>query len=81
MQVSSLPLHINVLENAGSLLVEWFENNFMKLNQKNCHLIISEYKHEGIGVKLRKKLLGKERIGGYWVVLHWQTLSALGSFS
>ena len=61
MQVSSLPLHINVLENAGSLLVEWFENNFMKLNQKKCHLIISEYKHEGIWGKTKEEVIRERK--------------------
>ena len=27
-----------------SIFVEWFENNFMKLNQGKCHILVSGHK-------------------------------------
>ena len=50
-----------------SLAVEWFENNFMKLNQDKCHLLVSGHKRETVWVKIgetkiwesnKQKLLG-----------------------
>ena len=34
------------LEHDSSLAIEWFECNYMKLNEDKCHFIISGYKHE-----------------------------------
>ena len=33
---------INRLEHDSYLATKWFENNYMKLNQDKCHLLISE---------------------------------------
>ena len=47
--------------------VEWFENNFMKLNQDKRHLLVSGHKHEAVWAKIgetkiresnKQKLLG-----------------------
>ena len=38
----------NRLEHDTSLAVEWFESNFMKLNQDRCHLLVSGHKHETV---------------------------------
>ena len=43
---------INRLEHDTALTVEWFENNFMKLNQDKCHLLVSGYKHEAAWAKI-----------------------------
>ena len=43
---------INRLEHDTSLAVEWFENNFMKLNQDKCHLLVSGHKHETVWAKI-----------------------------
>ena len=37
---------INRQEHDTALAVEWFETNFMKLNQDKCHLLVSGHKHE-----------------------------------
>ena len=34
------------LEHDSLLAIEWFENNFMKLNEDKCHYLLSGYKHE-----------------------------------
>ena len=50
-----------------SLAVEWVENDFLKLNQDKCHLIVSGHKHETVWAKIgetkiwrsnKQKLLG-----------------------
>ena len=58
---------IKRLEHDTSLAVEWFENNFMKLNEDKCHLLVSGQKHETVWAKIgetkiwesnKQKLLG-----------------------
>ena len=34
------------LEHDSLLAIEWFENNYMKLNSDKCHLLISGFKHQ-----------------------------------
>ena len=60
---------INRMEHDSLLVIEWFENNHMKLNQEKCHLLVSGYKHENIWAKIgqtkiwesrKQKLLGVE---------------------
>ena len=55
------------LEHDTALAVDWFENNFMKLNQGKCHLLVSRHKHETVWAKIgetkiwgsnKQKLLG-----------------------
>ena len=62
-----LNILINRLEDDTSLAVEWFENNFMKLNQEKCHLLVSGHEHETVWAKIgetkiwesnKQKLLG-----------------------
>ena len=49
------------------LIIEWFESNYMKLNQDECHFLLSEHKHEIIWANIgltkiwegrKQKLLG-----------------------
>ena len=37
---------ITRLEHDSLLVIEWFQGNYMKLNQEKCHLLISRHKHE-----------------------------------
>ena len=50
-----LNILINRLEHDTALAVEWFENNFMKLNQDQCHLLVSGHKHETVWAKIGKR--------------------------
>ena len=43
---------INRLERDTALAAEWFENNFMKLDQDKCHLPVSGHKHETVWAKI-----------------------------
>ena len=36
------------LEHDSELAIDWFENNYMKLNPDKCHFLISGYKHESL---------------------------------
>ena len=37
---------VRKLEHDSLLAIEWFESNYLKLNQGKCHFILSEHKHE-----------------------------------
>ena len=58
---------INRLEHDTALAVEWFEKNVMKLNEDQCHFLVSGHKHESVWAKIgemkiwennKQKLLG-----------------------
>ena len=58
---------INRLERDNLLVIEWFENNHMKLNQEKCYILVSGHKYENIWAKVgqmkiwecrKQKLLG-----------------------
>ena len=34
------------LEHDTKLAIEWFENNYMKLNEDKCHLLVAEHRYE-----------------------------------
>ena len=60
---------INRLEHDSYLAIEWFENDFMKLNQDKCNLLVLGLKYENVWAKSGKtkiweskkqKLLGVE---------------------
>ena len=64
MDLNSL---IKRLEHDSFLVIEWFENNNMKLNQDKCHLLVSGYKNENVSANIenekiwetnKQKLLG-----------------------
>ena len=42
----SLENRLKRLEHDSFLAIEWFQNNYMKLNEDKCHLLISGFKHE-----------------------------------
>ena len=49
------------LEHDASLAMEWFEYNYMKLDNDKCHLIVSGHKFEMYGPKLEIAKYGKVR--------------------
>ena len=58
---------ISRFQHDSHLAVEWFESNYMKLNQDKCHILVSGYKHENIWPRIgeakiwegsKQKLLG-----------------------
>ena len=45
---SDLHNSISRLEHDSVLVIEWFECNYMKLNQDKCHLLTSGHKYESV---------------------------------
>ena len=43
------------LEHGSHLAIEWFKQNYMKLNEGKCHLLIAGFKHEVLWANLRGK--------------------------
>ena len=43
---------INRLKHGSFLAIDWFQNNYMKLNEDKCHLLVGGYKHETIWAKI-----------------------------
>ena len=46
---------INILEHDNLLAIEWFQNNYIKLNEYKCHLLVGGYKHEIIWAKMMQE--------------------------
>ena len=53
----SLENVLKSLEKNSMFAICWFENNYMKLNTDNCHLIVSGYKHEQAWANIGKDLI------------------------
>ena len=34
------------LEHDTKLVIEWFENNYLKLNEEKCHLLLAGHRYE-----------------------------------
>ena len=49
---SNLDDLIRRLEHDSILAIEWFESNYMKLNQDKCHFLLSDHKHEVMLAKI-----------------------------
>ena len=59
---SSLENLLNRLEHDANLAVEWFDCNYMKLNEDQSHLIISGHKSEAMFTKIgQTKNMGKQK--------------------
>ena len=43
---------IQRLEHDSLLAIEWVEENYMKLNEDKCHLLISGHKYEHVSAKI-----------------------------
>ena len=40
------------MEHVSVLAILWFHNNYMKLNEDKCHLLVGGHKHENIWAKI-----------------------------
>ena len=45
-------LDLKRLEHDAALAIEWFESNYMKLNQDKCHFLLSGHKYETLFVNV-----------------------------
>ena len=43
---------LNVLERNSSIAIDWFQNNYMKMNSDKCHLLVTGHKFERIWAKI-----------------------------
>ena len=51
---------LNLLEQESTILIEWFRDNFMTLNQGKCHLLVSRHKHESVFANIGETRLWEE---------------------
>ena len=49
------------LEHVSILAIEWFESNYMKLNQDKCHFLLSGHKHEMIWANIGQTKIWESR--------------------
>ena len=49
------------LEQDSTLLVQWFEENYMKLNKEKCHLLVSGHKYEHIWIKINNYMIWENK--------------------
>ena len=49
------------LEHDSMLAIEWFESNYMKLNQDKCHFLLSGHKHEMIWANIGQTKIWESR--------------------
>ena len=49
------------LEYDSILVTEWFESNYMKLNQDKCHFLLSGHKHEMIWANIGQTKIWESR--------------------
>ena len=49
------------LEHDSMLDIEWFESNYMKLNQDKCHFLLSGHKHEMIWANIGQTKIWESR--------------------
>ena len=45
------------LEHDSSLAIEWFDSNYMKLNESKCNFIMAGHKHEHIWAKIGQTMI------------------------
>ena len=63
---------ITRLEHDSLLAIEWFQANYMKLNEEKCHLLISGHKHELLWANIsRSKIWGSEKQKLLGIVKDW----------
>ena len=53
------------LEHDTKLAIEWFENNYMKLNEDKCHLFVAGHRYESLWAKIGKTRFGKVKMKSY----------------
>ena len=63
---------ITRLEHDSLLAIEWFQANYMKLNEEKCYLLISGHKHELLWANIsRSEIWGREKQKLLGIVIDW----------
>ena len=52
-----LKVVLGKLETYSDFCIQWFENNFMKLNTDKCYLLVSGHKYENCWVRIRSNVI------------------------
>ena len=58
---TDLENRVRRLEHDSMLAIEWFESNYMKLNQDKCHSLLSGHKQEMIQANIGQTKIWKSR--------------------
>ena len=53
------------LKHDTKLAIEFFENNYMKLNGDECHLLVAGHRYETLWANIEKLEFGKVRMKNY----------------
>ena len=53
------------LEHDTKLVIEWFENNYLKLNEDKCHLLLAGHRYETLEPNIEKLGFRKVRMKNY----------------
>ena len=49
------------LEHDSLLAIEWFDSNYMKLNENKCHFTMAGHKHEHIWAKIGQTMIWEQK--------------------
>ena len=60
---------ITRLEDDAALAIEWFESNYMKLNQDKCHFLFSGQKYETLFVNVGETKIWESKQQKLWGIL------------
>ena len=71
---------INRLEHDSFLAIEWFQNNYMKLNEDKYHLLDVEYKNESIWPKMVMRKFGSLINTSYWGYIQIEHYPLMSTF-
>ena len=53
----NLDFALNELERNSNIAIDWFQNNYMKMNSDKCHLLVGGHKFEKIWAKIGADLI------------------------
>ena len=65
MILEDLEYLVRRLEHDLMLAIDWFESNYMRLNQDKCHFLLAGQKHEMIWVNIGKTKIWESRKQNY----------------
>ena len=57
MSSNELELRLNELERNRNITIDWFQNNYVKMNSDKCHLLVAGHKFEQIWAKIGTDLI------------------------
>ena len=61
MSSNELELRLNELERNRNITIDWFQNNYVKMNSDKCHLLVAGHKFEQIWAKIGTDLIWESK--------------------